>query len=384
MKKILALLLAAVMTLSIFASCGANEKQAYLNALLKDTGFSGVVFVTKNGHTVCQTAKGVENSETNQPITTDTKFCIGSVSKQFAAAAILLLRQEGKLSVDEDLTRFFPDYRYAKELTIRHLLDMRSGIREFYDVEYIDGAFTELPTGELRGVITNDNTAGENRRLLEDWLLRQPLEFEPDSAFEYSNSNYFLLARIVEIVSGQSYSDFLREHIIEPLGMKHTTFIDDVDLFRHPHLAAPTVTPQTVYVGVTMGLGDMISNAHDIDRWLTSLRTHALLTGESVEMMTTDYTDEYDECGKLRLRHPSLRRRSVPLGLLLDLSDDGLHRPENGHERVRRHERRHQSQRQYSRAGLESGRRSECISKSLFFAVKRKLLNCNQKNRKKQ
>ena len=138
MKKILALLLAAVMTLSIFASCGANEKQAYLNALLKDTGFSGVVFVTKNGHTVCQTAKGVENSETNQPITTDTKFCIGSVSKQFAAAAILLLRQEGKLSVDEDLTRFFPDYRYAKELTIRHLLDMRSGIREFYDVEYID------------------------------------------------------------------------------------------------------------------------------------------------------------------------------------------------------------------------------------------------------
>lgn len=298
MKKILALLLAAVMTLSIFASCGANEKQAYLNALLKDTGFSGVVFVTKNGHTVCQTAKGVENSETNQPITTDTKFCIGSVSKQFAAAAILLLRQEGKLSVDEDLTRFFPDYRYAKELTIRHLLDMRSGIREFYDVEYIDGAFTELPTGELRGVITNDNTAGENRRLLEDWLLRQPLEFEPDSAFEYSNSNYFLLARIVEIVSGQSYSDFLREHIFEPLGMKHTTFIDDVDLFRHPHLAAPTVTPQTVYVGVTMGLGDMISNAHDIDRWLTSLRTHALLTGESVEMMTTDYTDEYDECGE--------------------------------------------------------------------------------------
>ncbi len=277
MKKILALLLAAVMTLSIFASCGANEKQAYLNALLKDTGFSGVVFVTKNGHTVCQTAKGVENSETNQPITTDTKFCIGSVSKQFAAAAILLLRQEGKLSVDEDLTRFFPDYRYAKELTIRHLLDMRSGIREFYDVEYIDGAFTELPTGELRGVITNDNTAGENRRLLEDWLLRQPLEFEPDSAFEYSNSNYFLLARIVEIVSGQRYNDFLRERIFEPLG---------------------TVTPQTVYVGVTMGLGDMISNAHDIDRWLTSLRTHALLTGESVEMMTTDYTDEYDECGE--------------------------------------------------------------------------------------
>ena len=123
-------------------SCGANEKQAYLNALLEGTGFSGVVLVTKNGKTVCKTAKGVENNVTNQAITTDTQFCIGSVSKQFAATAILLLQQDGKLDVDEDLTRFFPNYRYAKDLTIRHLLDMRSGIREFYDVEYIDDAFT--------------------------------------------------------------------------------------------------------------------------------------------------------------------------------------------------------------------------------------------------
>ena len=295
MKRTIALLLAAVMTLAILASCGTNEKQAYLNAMLEGTGFSGVVLVTKNGRTLCETARGTVNNDSKEPITTDTQFCIGSVSKQFAAAAILLLRQDGKLSVDDSLSKYFPNYRYGRELTIRHLLEMRSGIREFYDVEYIDGALTELPTGELRGVITNDNTVEENRRALEDWLLRQPLQFEPDSAFEYSNSNYFLLARIVEIVSGKSYNDFLRERIFRPLGMTHTTFIDDVELFRQPHLAEPTVTPQTVYVGVTMGLGDMISNARDIDRWLTSLRTHALLTEESLEMMTTDYTHEDDE-----------------------------------------------------------------------------------------
>ena len=296
MKRTMALLLAAVMLLTVFASCGVNQaQQAYLNALLDGKNFSGVVYVTKNGKTVCATAKGTENNHSKQPITTDTRFCIGSVSKQFAAAAILLLQQDGKLSVDDRLEKFFPDYRYGKELTVRHLLDMRSGIREFYDVEYINDAFTELPTGELRGVITNDNTVEENRQLLEDWLLRQPLEFEPDTSFEYSNSNYFLLARIVEIVSGGSYNDFVRERIFKPLGMTHTTFIDDVDLFRHPHLAMPSVTPQTVYVGITMGLGDMISNAPDIDRWLTSLRTHALLTEESVDMMTTDYTDEGED-----------------------------------------------------------------------------------------
>lgn len=295
MKRAIALLLAAAMAITILASCGTNEKQAYLNAMIEGTGFSGVVLVTKNGKTVCESAKGTENKFSNKKITADTKFCIGSVSKQFAAAAILLLRQDGQLSVVDKLSKYFPDYRYGNELTIRHLLDMRSGIREFYDVEYIDDAFTELPTGELRGVITNDNTVEENREILEDWLLRQPLEFEPDTAFEYSNSNYFLLARIVEIVSGQSYNEFLRERIFKPLGMTHTTFIDDVDLFDQPDMAQPTVTPQTVYVGVTMGLGDMISNARDIDRWLTSLKTHELLTEESVDMMTTDYTNEDDD-----------------------------------------------------------------------------------------
>ena len=296
MKRTLALLLAAIMVLTVLASCGTNESQKYLDAMLDNTGFSGVVLVTKNGKTVCKAARGTENNNSKEAITTDTQFCIGSVSKQFAAAAILLLRQDGQLSVDDKLSKYFPDYAYGNKLTIRHLLDMRSGIKEFYDVEFIDDAFTELPTGELRGVITNDNTVEENRQALEDWLLRQPLEFEPDTGFEYSNSNYFLLARIVEIVLGQRYNDFVRERIFEPLGMKHSTFIDDVDLQSQPHLAEPTVTPQTVYVGVTMGLGDMISNAHDIDRWLTSLRTHELLTEESIEMMTTDYTNEDDEC----------------------------------------------------------------------------------------
>ena len=126
MKRAIALLLAAAMAITILASCGTNEKQAYLNAMLEGTGFSGVVLVTKNGKTVCESAKGTENKFSNKKITADTKFCIGSVSKQFAAAAILLLRQDGQLSVDDKLSKYFPDYRYGNELTIRHLLDMRA------------------------------------------------------------------------------------------------------------------------------------------------------------------------------------------------------------------------------------------------------------------
>ena len=121
MKRAIALLLAAAMAITILASCGTNEKQAYLNAMIEGTGFSGVVLVTKNGKTVCESAKGTENKFSNKKITADTKFCIGSVSKQFAAAAILLLRQDGQLSVDDKLSKYFPDYRYGNELTIRHL-----------------------------------------------------------------------------------------------------------------------------------------------------------------------------------------------------------------------------------------------------------------------
>ena len=311
MKRILSLILTAVMLFS-FASCSsADSSETQPDTALTTTetaatkpqskpldnykAFSGVVLMTKNGKTVFEKAEGVQNNDTGKPIKIDTLFCVGSVAKQFTAAAVLTLQQDGKLSVEDKLSKYYPDYEYGDDLSLWHLLSMRSGIREFYDIEYIDGAFTELPAGELRETVTNDNSVRENREALEEWLLEQPLEFEPDTEFEYSNSNYFLLARIVEKVSGKNYYDYLREKIINPLGMKHTFFIDEVDFKDVPNLAAPTVNPETVYVGVTMGLGDMISNAYDIDKWLTSFRTNKILTKESLQLMTTDYTDEDED-----------------------------------------------------------------------------------------
>ena len=311
MKRILSLILTAVMLFS-FASCSsADSSETQPDTVLTTTEtaatkpqskpldnyktFSGVVLMTKNGKTVFEKAEGVQNTDTGKPIKMDTLFCVGSIAKQFTAAAVLTLQQDGKLSVEDKLSKYYPDYEYGDDLSLWHLLSMRSGIREFYDIEYIDGAFTELPAGELRETVTNDNSVRENREALEEWLLEQPLEFEPDTEFEYSNSNYFLLARIVEKVSGKNYYDYLREKIINPLGMKHTFFIDEVDFKSVPHLAAPTVHPKTVYVGITMGLGDMISNAGDMDRWLSSFKTKKILNNESIKLMRTDYTDSTDD-----------------------------------------------------------------------------------------
>lgn len=309
MKRILASVLALTIIVT-FASCGVvvsgntekkSESDSATNGVTipettaAEGSFSGVVFMTENGKPVYQAAGGVEKDGADEPITIDTKFCVGSVSKQFAAAAILILQQDGKLKVTDKLSKYFPDYAYGDVLTLQNLLDMRSGIKEFYDVEFIDDAFTELPTGELRGVITNDKTVAENQKTLEEWLMKQPLQFAPDTDFEYCNSNYFLLARVVEIVSGKRYNEFVRERIFQPLGMTNTYFIDDVDFREVDHLAAPSVYSKTVYVGITMGLGDMISNAHDMDLWLTSFRTNRVLTKESIEMMSTDYTEGVDE-----------------------------------------------------------------------------------------
>lgn len=311
MKRIIAIILTASILLCA-AACGTQDsagqkqqdtteqtgisengtaktaEQEYLEKAVAQMNFSGVIRLSENGDKICGIAQG-------EGISSDTRFCIGSVSKQFTAAAVMKLCEEGKLRLDDRLDKFFPSYTAGKRLTIKNLLSMRSGITEFYDVTYIDNAFTELPAGELRKTVTNGNTAAQNQKLLENWLFKQPLSFEPDSLYTYSNSNYFLLARVIEIVTNERFNDYITKSFFKPLGMKNSCFIDDVDLKSLKDLAPPTVNPRTVYVGVTMGLGDIISNADDLDLWLTSLREHRLISEKSVNEMMTDHSpeDEY-------------------------------------------------------------------------------------------
>ena len=292
MKRILALVLTMMFCFSL-TSCGMlQDEQAFLEKELSSMNFSGVVRLTKDGRVLCEYVAGTEQPDSKRKITRDTKFCVGSVSKQFAAASIMLLKQDGKLNVEDTMDKYFPDYRYGKQLTLKHLLTMRSGIPEFYDVIFIDDAFTEVPVAGLDKTITNDGTPEQNQKLLEEWLLKQPLDNPPDTVSYYSNSNYFLLSRVVELVSGMKYNDFVRERIFKPLQMTHSGFVDDEDWQHMPNLAKPSVDTQTVYVGATRGLGDMISDAKDMERWLKSLRTYDILTEESVKEMTTNYSPE--------------------------------------------------------------------------------------------
>ena len=157
---------------------------------------------------------GMANLELGAAITPSTVFDIGSTSKQFSAFAILLLDQEGKLDVDDDVRKYVPELpHYGPTLTLRHLMQHTSGLRDYLELFW------------LGGVHSKDVTTAQDAL---DAIVRQKaLNFEPGDEYLYSNSGFFLLSEIVKRVSGKTLAEFAREGIFEPLGMRHTRYLDD-------------------------------------------------------------------------------------------------------------------------------------------------------------
>lgn len=175
------------------------------------------VGIYDQGKVVFAKGYGYANLENRVPITADSVFDIGSVSKQFTAMSVVLLAQEGKLKLDDDVRKYLPELRdYGTTITIRHLLNHTSGIRDF------------ITLLALKGLTDKDYyTISE----IYDILGRQQsLAFTPGSAFSYSNSGYFLLGEIVARASGKSLAAYAQAKIFAPLGMKHSHFNDNSDL----------------------------------------------------------------------------------------------------------------------------------------------------------
>ncbi len=177
-----------------------------LERLIKK-GFPGVaVIVSQNGQIVYQKGFGYSDVEHSIPITAETNFRIGSITKQFTAAAILKLQENGKLSLDDKLSKFIPDYPRGDEVTIHHLLTHTSGIP----------SYTSKP--DFRKTLTFQI---DPLKLI-DSLKNDTFVFDPGELHIYSNSGYFLLGYIVEKISGKSLQDYLKETFFDPLDMKDT------------------------------------------------------------------------------------------------------------------------------------------------------------------
>ncbi len=164
------------------------------------------VMVIKNGQPILAKAYGMANFETKTPCSTNTNFRLASVTKQFTAMSILILSERGKLSLDDKITKFFPEFpEYGKQITVRHLLTHTSGMIDYEDV---------IPEGTTIPV--------SDRDALLLLLKQDKTYFPPGTDFRYSNSGYALLALVVEAASGQKFATFLKENIFQPLGMKNS------------------------------------------------------------------------------------------------------------------------------------------------------------------
>lgn len=303
MKKLFAVIISLVLAFSVTACSSGNSEESQavetttsesnatestyyikesMDSVLKHKDFEGIVYLTQNGSVVYQSVSGKD--EKGQDLTVDSTMYIGSISKQFCAAAVLMLSEQGKLSLDNTLDTYYPDYSAGKEVTVKNLLSMRSGIPDMV---------VKTPEAALQVKdVSSDKTEEENVAAIKEWIFNQPLQTEPDTAFEYCNANYFLLSDIVEQVSGENYYDFIRKNIFEPLNMTNSGFISDVKNNSECGLTYDTFAVGEDAIGLTNGAGDMVSNAEDMDKWMTALSSGKIISKESYQAMTTDYSPE--------------------------------------------------------------------------------------------
>src|SRR6266540_2093680 len=183
--------------------------------VLAKTGVpSASVAVVRNGQIVYVKAYGDARLEPRTPATSEMRYSIGSISKQFTATAILLLQEQGKLSLEDKVARFIPGLTRANEVTVRQLLSHTSGYQDFWPQDYVMPMMLQPVTAQ---------------KILDQWA-RKPLDFEPGTRWQYSNTNYVIAGVIFEKASGMSLLQFLREKVFLPLQMKSVTDTDQEKL----------------------------------------------------------------------------------------------------------------------------------------------------------
>jgi CubicO group peptidase (beta-lactamase class C family) len=259
-------------------SARADEVDKYVRAQLVERHIPGAaIAVIKNGRVVKTAGYGLASVEFNVPVTKETVFEIGSVSKQITAVALMLLVEEGKVNLDEKISKYLPATPEAwKNVSVRNLLTHTSGIK----------SYTGLPGFELTKRLTRDEFIKT--------LGAQPLEFETGARYQYSNSGYNLLGFIIETISGKSYWDFTRERIFKPLGMDKTADRDPKYII--PKRATGYEWENGSLAGRDYDLTDVfsagaiVSTVEDLAKWDAALRNDSLLKKESKAQMWTPAT----------------------------------------------------------------------------------------------
>jgi CubicO group peptidase (beta-lactamase class C family) len=293
-RRVIYVLLAicVVGSATVFAQTGPAQPDSssqrldeVASSFTKDNAFMGAVLVANGPTILLDRGYGKAVVEWNIPNSPDVKFRIGSMTKQFTAALVLLAQEEGKLSVDDPVRKYLPDSPAAWEkVTIGDLLHHTSGIPNFiFDKRYFEWRMvSRTPTEEVG--------------LFKD----KPLNFSPGTQWEYSNSNYTLLGMILEKVTGRRYVDLLRERILAVLGMKDSG-LDDDDLILPERAEGYQPGPKGIVpmrslsMSVGWSTGSMYSTTGDLLRWQQGLFGGRVISASSLKQMTTPGKGNYGD-----------------------------------------------------------------------------------------
>lgn len=282
-----------------------QQVDAIVNKVLADTGEASLsIAIVKDGKLAYAQAYGAARLEPRVAATPDMRYKIGSNSKQFLAVAALKLAEEGKLSLDDKVARFFPQLTQARNITLRQLLSHTAGYSDYYAIDYISPALASATTPDA---------------IMAQWG-RQPLDFAPGQRWEYSNTNYVIAGRMLEKASGQTLDALIRSRITDKVGMRsaidlNTSGWADGEVTGYGRYALGPLRPaQPEGRNWVWAAGQLAMSASDLARWDIALMNGTLLKPASRAALVTE------------ARLPNGQGTGYALGLQVDRAPDGRER----------------------------------------------------------
>jgi D-alanyl-D-alanine carboxypeptidase len=261
---------------------GAGDLAARVDRIAGDvlarTGVpSASIGVVRDGAVVLAKAYGKARLEPPLAATADMHYAVGSISKQFTTACVLLLQQEGKLSIDDPVGKYFPELTRSNEVRIRHILSHTSGYEDYAPQDYTIPAWTTPTTAQ---------------KIVHEWATK-PLDFEPGAEYQYSNTNFNIAGLIVEKVAGEPFWQFLSRRVLTPLGMTRTIDLDtahaEVEPVGYMRNALGPLRPARLEApGWYFADGELAMPVGDLLKWDVSVMNESLLAPASYRAMETD------------------------------------------------------------------------------------------------